>query len=251
MTLQYKSGGTWVAGKQVYVKQGGVWVPVRQAHVRSGGVWSRFFAKPVVLTYIGSNSSATDASGYSFASQGIGTAASDRLVIVAACSRATVNIACTGITIGGTAATLNVNLPTGLGSAAIGSLLVPAGTTATIGVNYSTTTRRCGIAVYTLTDYLSATPTDTAAPAQITSGTSITSNLDVKGGGVGLILAGNGVPQGMTWSGGATENLDAAVEAVMQYSVANVQPASDTTNVNYTASWTTADGGWGCGVAFR
>ncbi|WP_292541837.1 hypothetical protein [Mesorhizobium sp.] len=248
MPSYVKDAGVWKP-ESTWVRDAGVWKPAPSRYVKDAGVWKPVI-EPAVLTYIGSNQNAADAASYNFAAQSIGVAAFDRLVIVAAASRATVNIAATALTIGGSPANIHANSTSGLGSAAIASLLVPAGTAADIGVAYSTTTRRCAISIYTLNKYLSATPTAAVAPAALGSTTTVTATLDVPAYGAALFLAGNGFPSPITWTD-ATENMDTSVEGVMQYSTAIRQPTADELAHNYTATWANADGGWIAGVAWR
>ncbi len=113
---------------------------------------------PKTVTYQGKAENTAGASSYSFTSQPIGAAQADRYVIVGI-GWANLGPSITSVTIGGVAATqvaLNANAN---GSSALYIALVPTGTTATIAINFSSTTLlHCGIAIWSATGLTSTTP---------------------------------------------------------------------------------------------
>lgn len=128
------------------------------------------FPIPTYITNVSSGVSSQ--SSYTFGSVSIGTASSDRLVVVVASlhngTSNTLNPV-VAATIGGSPATIHVTGGESEGaggnstSFGIFSCLVTAGTTATIVVDCSGTAGSCVIHVYTLTGYRNATPTSYSA----------------------------------------------------------------------------------------
>jgi hypothetical protein len=105
----------------------------------------------------------TSQTSHSF-SASIGTAAADRFVIVAAAagSGSAEAAEITGITIGGNAATIHAYATREYQSAAIGSLVVPTGTTATVAITTADATSMVEAVVYQLTGAI-FDPTGTGA----------------------------------------------------------------------------------------
>lgn len=172
-------------------------------------------AVPISVVYVSSNSSSTDATSYTFTSQSIGTASATRIVVVAVYCRSTSagsNIS--SVTIGGNAMTSRVsvgnsNTSGGQSRVALFTYPLTTGTTATIVVNYSTTSARCGIAVYNLFDATSETPVVTNTS---NGSATLTLSSNTVSGDVG-IGAGNSSTTGPTFSWtGLTEDSDFTVE---------------------------------------
>lgn len=107
-------------------------------------------------------SSTVNALSYTFNSVNIGTASSDRLVIVnvhAVTASTAINI--TGVTVAGVSATALVTAPnTGIRTA-IYTALIPSGTVANIVVTTDITAGSMAVATYSLKNYNSATPQNT------------------------------------------------------------------------------------------
>lgn len=152
---------------------------------------------------------------YTFSSVPIGSPSSDRLVIVCAYTNPTNNgftqqsdIA--SIDIAGSPATEHVSQTAGndafYSNTVIASRVVATGTTADIVLNLGSSDNATGAAiiVYTLKNYVSATPTDTASAGD-GGGPAIslsTSDLTIPAKGVAVIAAGvNTCPTGPTWGG--------------------------------------------------
>lgn len=120
---------------------------------------------PTLLTYIGSGALTSTTSTYTFTSQAIGTASSDRLVIVGIMhNTASLSQQVTGVTIGGVSAT-SIIAPSAGVALSLFTLKVTTGTTATIVVTLNGNAVNCGIQVYTLKNYKSATPNFTTTNA--------------------------------------------------------------------------------------
>lgn len=113
-------------------------------------------------------------------------------------------------TIGGSAATANirsVDVSNRRTSCAIFSREVSAGNQEVI-LTCNNAPRSAAVAVYLLTGYTSATPTDTAADSKGSSGTSMSLTLDIPGPGVALYaVATRDDASGYSWSS-ATEDAE-------------------------------------------
>jgi hypothetical protein len=174
----------------------------------------KFAAAALALSFIGSNNSVADQTTYTFSSQSIGAAASDRDVIVfimggAGATTPTIS----SVTIGGNAATLDVqtNQDSGSQGAACGiaRLRVTSGTTATIAVTFSSGALNCFIAVYRLTGHVSGTPFATGS--DVTDPINISINVPAGGVAVsGVALFRGGGTGDNVWTG-LTEDVDASL----------------------------------------
>jgi hypothetical protein len=149
-------------------------------------------ANPAVQT-VGSGNTAT------FSGANIGTASSDRIVVVcAATDGGGPLVSPNGVTIGGTNATLAKASNAGTKNAEIWYLNVPSGTSATIAVTGTTGLTYSGITVGILTG-VTATPTTTAAEAYGYNGdpNTTSSALTIPATGFGIVCGGsesNGTP---------------------------------------------------------
>lgn len=118
---------------------------------------------PVAVTYTASTSSGTAGTSFSFASQSIGTASSDRYVLVAV--RTTTAIST--VTVAGQTATQIASLTGASGNTRNYFYIVAltTGTTATIAVTTSSSSSSCAIIVWAVTNLSSTTPTSTVTDA--------------------------------------------------------------------------------------
>jgi hypothetical protein len=172
------------------------------------------------ITFVSSTVDTTNAASYTFTDHAIGTAADDRCVVVAMHSgiSAASAFTITSITIGGNAASVVYQQDadgTGLTRlAAIASLLVTSGTTATIVVTPSTTANRMRVAVYTLTGTDDCT---TLADSDFSEAADPSVALDVPANGSAVGACTDGVSGSATWTG-LTETYDSADEAAAMIS---------------------------------
>lgn len=136
------------------------------------------------VAYASNSTSTTDAGTYTFASQAIGAASSDRLVVVAIHSRraTTDETTINSVTIGGVSAAVyaeHTNTAGGnLSLSAFAVAAVATGTTATVEIVFSRTMVRCGIGVWAVTG-ASSTPTATASTSSSGSFTIAAGNASV------------------------------------------------------------------------
>ncbi len=114
----------------------------------SGVIASARVAANNVDTYVSTNSSAANASSYTFSAQAIGVAAANRRVIVGIATR-DITALPTSVTVGGTSLTLDID-ETNTPVASIWSGVITTGTTANIVLTYSSAQTYAGIGVWTV-----------------------------------------------------------------------------------------------------
>lgn len=193
---------------------------------------------PVVSTFIGSNSSTSDTANYSFAAEGIGTAAADRFVVVGFVARCATARSVSSVTIAGNATTQLVQVDAGSSDmhAGLYGLLVTSGTTATIAVNFSGTCNRLGLGVWTINGLASQTPSDTMTDS---GSDPATGTIDVQAGGCIIAIATTLANTTTTWTG-VTEDYDAAVETSQSHSGAHDNFAAGEAGRSVQANFATA-----------
>lgn len=108
---------------------------------------------PLTASFCATDFDNADLSSYSFSGQSIGAADASRYVVVLAASRNTSAISLSSITVAGQATTVlyTSGSSTDARAIAITSAPVTSGTTATVAVNWSGTSLRTGIGVYSVT----------------------------------------------------------------------------------------------------
>lgn len=181
-------------------------------------------AEPAEATFVTNTASASNGSSYSFSSVGIGTAASNRLVVVTVHWGGGSSASLTGGTIGGVTAEVAVTR-TGVQACGIMSAPVPSGTTATIAVTLSASADHCGIGVWAATDVSDQTPSDTA---NATGTGDAEAEITVPTDGFVVAAAISDTTATVTWSG-ATEKFDASLASSDRYSGAQVTTAGSAT----------------------
>jgi hypothetical protein len=161
--------------------------------------------------------SATDATSYTFTAVPIGTAASDRSVVVGIYGRRSGAISCTGVTIGGVNAALlaqvnaNSDANASVSDVSLWVANVPSGITADVVATFDNTSIRCGYALATING-VDPAPFDTAA-AQ--NSDTLADTINVPADGAVFAFAGGSFGAsytGAAWTG-ATEFADAQIGA--------------------------------------
>jgi len=169
------------------------------------------YHKPVVTgSFASSGVSTADLSAYTFSGVALGTAATNRHIVVAAATGTASAADVSSLTVGGVSASLVVRAS---GSDHTRSELwiasVPSGTTGDIVITWSGTKDRCGYAAWAMYG-ASASASDTATDADTTPSQTI----DVPAGGY-LIAAfsgnGSGAARTATWTG-PSENYDETIQ---------------------------------------
>jgi hypothetical protein len=156
-----------------------------------------------------SASSSTDASSYTFSAESLGTADSDRYILVGIAARAASARTISSVTIGGVSATILIDHSSSLSLAGFAIAAVPSGTTGDVVVTFSGTMVRCAIAVYRLLGLGSTTPTDTGTDGGVAS---LTTNLDINAGGAAFAVGHRAATGTPTWTN-LTLDANIAVES--------------------------------------
>jgi hypothetical protein len=157
--------------------------------------------------------SGVDGPTFTFSSQAIGTAASDRRVIVGVVGGVSTTTV-SSLTIGGNSATLVTRRQDGGCTAELWIALVTSGTTADVVVTWGTLQGRCAIAVWSTAGLTSNTPSDTdgATIAAGSSSVSITTQANGFVVGVGYEFDNDTAsPAAIDWNN-VTERVTATIE---------------------------------------
>ena len=194
---------------------------------------------PITATYIGRVTNTSTLTTYTFSSAGIGTAASDRFVVLAIGligSSGLVN----SVTIGGVAATELYEFQDSIGSSVVAfyGLIVTSGTTADIVVTLASSATSCGVAIYNVNGNASVATTDTMGAESSTVTASGTIDCDADG----CIIACAGCPgsfigavTNFTWVG-VTERVDQSLVTNSRWSSAMDNFASAQTGLTISAT---------------
>lgn len=143
-------------------------------------------------------------SSRTYTAMDLGTAASDRRIIVGVGSRAASAITVTSVTVQGISATQIVAVANGNTNADIWLASVPTGTTGDVVITFSASSARQGCAVWSMTGASSGTAHDTGSSTAANPTDTI--NCPANGAIVGFVF--NGTNSGTsTWTG-ITEDID-------------------------------------------
>lgn len=164
-----------------------------------------------VLTYVGSNSSASAATVFTFVAQAIGTAAADRIVLTGMMAGGGSDNNFTAISVQGISGALATTCgPAGSLSLAVGYTPVPTGTTGDVVMTLPATKNRAAVSVWNCTG-TAATPTSTARSGSDTTASvnTVSAAVTVPSGGFFVAQGGtNNVDStGLNWTN-ATERDD-------------------------------------------
>jgi len=185
-----------------------------------------------VLAYQTNAADPANLTTYTFSAQAIGTAASDRYVIVGVAGSNTASEPST-VTVGGVSATKVVGTAGGNHSAGLWVALVTSGSTADIVVTWPGSIDRCAIGVWSSTGLSSVTPSNTAT-SNATPGSCTVTTL---AGGFAIAFSHLGYGT-VTWSGtGVTQDFNTSIEASVKNTGASA--ATDGTNLTFTATYST------------
>lgn len=181
----------------------------------------------MTISFLQATTDTTDTNAYTFASQNLGTAASDRYIIVVAVARkGGASTTLSSVTIGGVSATIVKQVTNNVSNtdvAGIAIAAVPTGTTGDIVVTWGASMVRCAIMAYRATG-INATAYDSDSS---TSGNPSVS-LDIPASGFAI---GGGLTAASTttsWTG-LTEDTDGTLESFVTYSSAHDEfPSGET-----------------------
>jgi len=162
---------------------------------------------------------ATNSTSYTFSSSAIGTASSNRKIVVGPVSNRAPGTTATAVTVGGISATSVIGQTSNNGEqrAELWEAEVPTGTTADIVVTWAATADSCGIGVWAVYD-AAASASDTASDDGVP--TLLEENLTIPAGGVAISVACSGSSATYTWTN-LTEKYDATVEGTVTFSGAS------------------------------
>lgn len=177
---------------------------------------------PIVGVFIGSHTTSTNATNYTFTDKGIGTASADRVVVVRVTQLGGI---IDKMTIGGVKAVKAISAGTTNNISEIWFANVPTGTTATIVITGTISSVGCGIAISTMTN-TGGGPSDAA---QDISG-ALSQSLTIPEGGAAVGVACNNVAGTPTtvWAN-LTEEYDEAVDTNRSQSGASSSTAGTPT----------------------
>lgn len=168
----------------------------------------------------------------------IGTAASNRMVVVCVGCRNNTGTGISGVTIGGNAATQIVKSPSSSSEepcVAIYALMVPSGTTANIVVTANSAFYDGAIAVYAVYGRSSVTEVDSDSAEQAASSAALAITLNVPAGGVGIACTlGNDPATSFTWVG-FTEDNDASFNSNPTFSCASLESTAGSAGLTVSA----------------
>lgn len=150
---------------------------------------------PFTLTYLTSDNSDNNASGYTFSGINFGSAAANRLIIVAVHNSGPSGKSLSSITIGGVTGTIVKNQTSGFAGVAIAQALVPSGTSGTVVVTLSGSNESCGIGVWSVITNTQGAQFTGAS----TGGSSIAATVPSSGGAItAYTTSGSGVGNAST-----------------------------------------------------
>jgi len=190
----------------------------------------------LALTYVGENSTTTNAAAHTFSSESIGTAAADRYVIVGATYVGGSTPSPATVTIGGiNAVELILQAPASFyAHTSFFYALVPTGTTADIVVTWANSSSNFGIGVWNVTGSASVSPVQVAGD-NTSPASAVTLNIPSGAAAMGLTI-NRGASATCAWVG-LTENFDTQIESINHFSGSSSTTAGSATSV--TATWST------------
>lgn len=133
----------------------------------------------ITKSFTGSAAQTPSQTVYTFSSQALGTAASDRYIVVGTLARAAAARTLDSVTVGGVAATKLTALENAGSNSGLWLAAVPTGTTGDVVLTFSSTMVRAAIAIWRV-DGISTTPTDVDTSDALPA----TANITIAAGGV-------------------------------------------------------------------
>jgi len=202
--------------------------------------------KGITLAFQEADNSTSNLTTYTFSGKALGTAASNRQIVVLVSGHGTSNTTVSTVTVGGVSATelVYAQQATGTQIKAIWIASVPTGTTGDVVVTFAAGKGSCGIGVYALYGASSsahATQTDTTYSTD-----TVSVSIDVPAGGVCFAIGtGTAIDASTTWTG-LTEDYDAVEESGNRHTGASDLFASAQTGLTVSAQVANVGGGTGC-----
>lgn len=191
------------------------------------------------ISYASTDSKSAPASPATFAGAVIGTAASNRYVIVALSGYRNGSGNVPTVTVGGTSITHVATADTATFEAYIYAGNIPSGTTADIVATYTAGWFNLNCSVWAAYGIASATAYDT--DSDLTATTTMTASIDIPAGGVAVAIHGNNNAGVQTWTG-LTENFDTTDVTSRQCTGAFLASATLQTALSVSVTNTAGDG---------
>lgn len=190
---------------------------------------------PATITYTDTGANSADQATYTFAGKSLGTAASNRTILVTVGFQGPNSTAVSSLTIGGTGASLVVANDTSYGGAMSGveiwMLDLASGTSADIVVNFNATANDCTIGVFDAKGIAaSAHATNTSSAGPPSASLSIPAN----GIAIGALYDNNGATTA-TWSN-LTERLDTNAAGNIHTAASDAFASASTPTIGCTPS---------------
>lgn len=201
-----------------------------------------------VATFLQSTNSTADLTTYTFSTQNLGTASSDRYIVVNAAAARSGGLtgAINSITVQGISGSSVVQRTQDTNIANIQGLFivaVPTGTTGDVVVTFNGSCVRAGIALWAVTGIGSATAYDTATANDSGVNPNPSNTIDCEADGI--IIAASFINNAATTSGtawtGVTEDYEQTVESNSRISGASDEFATLQTGLTITSAWTNSN----------
>jgi len=188
-------------------------------------------AQVVSVTYITGANVTTSGTTFTFSNLSIGAASSTRRVVVVVYANGSSVTDISSITIGGSAATIDVKTTAiSNGPLAIASRAIASGTTATVVVSTTGTAARCRVEVYSCVGSILTPVVANSNSNRVASGTSVNTSISVVNGqaaiaGVGMVGTGAS-SQTITFSSLTKDSQNSTGSTVRNMAVASSQNLS-------------------------
>jgi hypothetical protein len=201
-----------------------------------------------VKTYLQSAGNTANLTTYTFASQNLGTASSDRYIIVTAAGSAISGTnSISTLEVAGIPASFvnrqNQDSPNEANVAEIWIAAVPTGTSGNVVVTFSGGQARAAITMYSATGLNSATPYDTGNATDSGANPNPSTTIDCQADG--FVIAATMINNAATTTGcawtGLTENAEQVIEANAYLSSASDNFATAQTGLTVTSAWSNSN----------
>lgn len=231
-------------------KPSGLWTPPKPALIRATGdkleaalpgLIAPVVSKPIpVLTWVTSNSSASDATSYTFNTQSIGAATFDRVVLATSISRSSADPGTPTCTIGGNSANLAAsfenNIDSGWNSCGFFTLPVSSGTTANFVFGWSgATILRMSISIWIVTGGFANPATAFHTASDIDNSDPLTASVNLAANGFAIGVAANSTTSDWAWTN-MTRRYNTVVEGTHCHSAADYTATTPETGRTITAN---------------
>jgi len=189
------------------------------------------------LDYIGAVSNTTGATTYTFTAANIGTATSDRVIVVGVMLNSSTNRTVSSVTLGGNAMTSIVGTNSA-SNTALFRISVASGTTADIVVTGSGASNGCYVVIYSLTGW--GTVTTYNSNSATGSSATISTTIDTASGGAVIGIQNRFNTGSVTTSGFTTQNVNTTFDGTQRIYAGNTFPTTSATGTTYSVTGSSA-----------